>query len=204
MSATRAPLFARVLVGAGLAMTLVTAGFGVQSVREWRAERLGRSVREQRATFRNVAWFRAEFTGLVDRLLETLPADAKILVEPMATPEAANGRESGPPRWYLPLAHYAWPMRFYVRRPDWAATFFTYDQWVEHHFEVLDLDGGGPADPRAPGLVEEEERAIDERGIEWRLRIPAWPFEMQKLRLDRRVDGAWVEDPSFPLPEWGA
>lgn len=195
MTAARAPSFARLLVGASLALSLIPLGFGVQAVGEWREQRAGRSIREQRASFRNVAWFRTEFTDLADRLAEVVPADARVLVEPLAAPGGPRAAERGvpPPRWYLALAHYAWPLRVYVRQPEWAATFFTYERWLDHHLELLD-----------GGTAPEEERAIDELGIEWRLRIPAWPFEMGGLRLDRRIDGAWVEQPDFPRPEWGA
>lgn len=206
MDVPRAPLFARLLVGASLALTVITAGFGVHSVADWRANMQGRSVREQRASVSGVAWFRTEFTGLLDRLEEVLPPGARLLVEPAAGPAlAASGERLGsPPRWFLPLTHYAWPVRVYVRRPEQAVIFFTYESWLDHHFEVLDIDGGGPATPEAVRLAAEDERAIDEHGIEWRLRIPTWPFSMGGLRLDRRVDGAWVEQADFPRPEWGA
>jgi len=204
MTDARAPLIARLLVGASLASTVVTAAFGVRSVGEWWTERAGLPVREQRASFGNVAWFRPEFTALVDRLDAYLPADAAVLVEPTTAPGGPPAAERGipPPRWYLALAHYAWPRRFYVRRPALSAAFFNYDRWLDHHFEVLDLDDGGPRSPAAVAIAAEEERAVDARGIEWRLRIPVWPVDFAGVRLDRRVDGAWVEDPAFPLPEW--
>ena len=206
MNAPRAPLFARVLVGLSLALTLITAGHGVFSVGHWNTHNRGRSVREQRANVPGVAWYRTEFTELLDRLAETLPPEARLLVEPAAAPGVTlpPERVGSPPRWYLALTHYAWPVRVHVRRPELAVIFFTYEQWLDHHFDVLDLDGAGPATPAARAFAAEEERAIEALDIEWRLRIPAWPFTLSGLRLDRRVDGVWVEQEDFPRPEWGA
>ena len=203
MDAPRAPLFARLLVGASLALTVITAGFGVHSVGYWHAHMQGRSVREQRASVSGVAWFRTEFTGLLDRLEEVLPPEARLLVEPAADPGVLTpgARIGSPPRWFLPLTHYAWPVRVYVRRPEQAVIFFTYERWLDHHFEVLDIDGEGPRTPAAVRLAEEDERELRrvERQLAWRARFVEGP-----LMIVPASQPQYSFDPSRKAPLDGA
>ena len=190
MASPRPPLALRVLLGASLAMSVLTAGHALHYARAWAGRRGG----EPHASFPRVPWFRPEYTDVLARLRETLPADARVLVEPSTAPD--SDRTRFPTRWYLPLAHDLYPREIYVRRPDAACTFFTYREWLDHHFEVLDLDGSGSADVNAAAIAAEERRALLARDIRWRLRIP-WPFDPGSVALDRLEGEEWVEQESF-------
>ena len=179
-------------------MSVITAGHAVQYTRDWAANRAGHSAYEQRATFRRVPWLRAEFMDAVDRLERALPPDARILVEPTTAPDSE--RAGFPPRFYFYLGHALYPRQVFVRRPEDSSVFFRYRAWLDHHFEVLDLDGSGSAaepDPHAATIAAEEWRAIRERDIGWRLRVPVWPYDPETFALDRLEGGEWVEQEGF-------
>jgi hypothetical protein len=195
MAAPRPPLALRALLGASLALSVVTAGHALQYTREWAAERAGRSTFEQRATFRRVPWLQAEFMEAVERLERALPPDARVLIEPTTAPDSE--REGFPPRFYFYLAHALYPRQVFVRRPDASSAFFNFKEWLDHHFEVLDLDGSGGAAEDAAAIAAEEQRALRERGVGWRLRVPVWPYDPRTFALDRLEGGEWVEQEDF-------
>jgi hypothetical protein len=193
MAASRPPLLLRALIGASLAGGLFPAGFAVWSVRDWAAHWAGRPIGERRAAFAQVPWLRAPFPELAAFLRGTLPKGARVLVEPVIDPAVSERPALSPPRWHVFLAHYAYPVRFYVRAPELSCVGFRHEAWLDHHFEVLDLDGseGGPREERL-------EPALASRGIEWRLRIPVRGAGPELYALDRLVEGAWKP---VPLPE---
>ena len=200
MAVSRPPLLLRALIGASLACALAPAGFAVWSVRDWAARWAGHPMEERRADFRQVPWLRTPFPELAAFLRETVPAGAGVLIEPVIDPELDAEPALSPPRWHVFLNHYAYPLRFFVRAPALSCVGFRHEAWLDQHFEVLDLDGshGGPRDEAA-------ERALEELGIEWRLRMPVRGAGPELFGLDRRVpapDGgggaSWV---AVPLPE---
>jgi len=198
MAASRPPLVLRALIGASLACAVAPAGFAVWSLRDWAARWVGRSMEERREDFRQVPWLRYPFPELAAFLLETVPVGDGVLIEPVIDPAGTAGPGLSPPRWHVFLNHYAYPLRFYVRAPALSCVGFQHEAWLDHHFEVLDLDGsdGGPRD-------EEAERALAELGIEWRLRMPVRGAGPELFGLDHRElapDGraSWVP---VPLPE---
>lgn len=190
MAASRPPLFLRVLVGVSLAGAIAPAGFAFWSLRDWAANWAGRPLAERRAAYGQVPWLRAPFPELAAALRAALPADARVLVEPVTEPGASRTTSLSPPRWHVFLAHYVYPVRFYVRAPALACVGFHHEAWLDQHFEVLDLDGsqGGPRE-------SDLDRELAERGITWRLRMPVRGAGPELFGLDRREGGAWVEVP---------
>lgn len=195
MAASRPPLFLRVLIGASLAGALAPAGFALWSLRDWATSWAGRPLAERRAAYAQVPWLRAPFPELAAFLRAALPADAGVLIEPVSDPGASPRSALSPPRWHVFLTHHVYPVRFYVRAPALSCVGFHHEAWLDHHFEVLDLDaedsGGGP---RETGL----DPLLAERGITWRLRIPVRGAGPELFGLDRLENGAWVE---VPIPE---
>jgi len=191
----RAPLALRALLAASLSLTVITAGHAVRYTREWAAKRAGHSAEEQRAMIRGVPWFHPLFLDAVHRLERTLPLDARVLVEPSTAPD--SDRSAIPPRFYFHLAHALYPRQIFVRQPRMSGVFYNYPAWLDHHFEVLDLDGSGTAAEDAAAIAEEERRAIRERKIGWRLRVPVWPYDPDAFALDRLEGDEWVELEDF-------
>ncbi len=191
MASPRPPLVLRLLIGASLACAVLPAGFGAWSLRDWAGRWIGEPMEGRRADFRQVPWLREPFPGLARFLVETLPPDARVLVEPVTEPGAPQLQALAPPRWHVFLTHYAYPVRLYVRAPALSCVGFNHGAWLDHHFEVLDLDGssGGPvADP-------EFDAALERAGIAWRLRMPVLGAGPELFGLDRREGDRWVEVP---------
>jgi hypothetical protein len=177
MDVHRPPLAFCVLLGASLALSAITAGYAARYTRDWSAL-MRRPVEEQRRAFGGVPYFRESFVELVSKLKEAIPPGAGVLVEPIAQ----RGTPTGP-RWHVFLAHYAYPLELYVRRPVLSCVGFNYRAWIDHHLDHPELDAA-------------ERAALDERGVEWRLRMPVgWPLDESQPVLERRVDGAWVAVP---------
>lgn len=177
MAAHRPPLAFRVLLGASLALSVITAAYAARFTREWSAlSKL--PVEEQRRAFGGVPYFSEPFVELVAKLKASVPPDEGILVEPLAEPGDPTG-----PRWHVFLAHYAHPHRFYVRRPELGCVGFNQRAWLDHHLEHPELDAA-------------ERAGLDERGVRWRLRIPVgWPLDASTPTLERRADQGWVAVP---------
>lgn len=170
------PLLA--LVAVSTALSILPAGFAVHYTAGWWHVRRGKDVAAQRETLLGVTWFKGPFVDFVDRLVRTVPPDARVLVVPSRV-ETRKGRA----RWHLYLNHYAYPLRFYTKQPAWASgTLVDYPRWLSHH-------------TRQPSLSVrlDEERAIAERDIEWTLELPVTlRFRADEAVLKRRTDdGAW-------------
>ncbi len=185
MPAAAPPRPLRVLIGASLALTLLTAAFAAHYTAGWRDVRAGRPIVEQRVSLRGVPWFKRPFLRFVEQLRRTVPPNARVLVEPSRV--ESPGADS---RWYLFLNYYAYPIELYVQRPELASgTLVDFPRWLEHH-----AGRGG-----ALGL--DATLAAQERGIEWRLLLPVTPwFDPADVTLLRREGGRWVPHELAPWP----
>jgi hypothetical protein len=177
MAAGRPPILFRVLLGASLALAAIPAGYGVRFAREW-SQRSGLTLEEQRRSLGGIPYFRASFVDFAARLKQVIPPGEGVLVEPVPIRGAPTG-----PRWHLFLQHYAHPIEVYVRRPELGCVGFNYRAFVDYHLEHPELD-------------DAERAALAERGVTWRLWIPVrWTLDGSAPRLERLVDGSWVEHP---------
>ena len=188
----------RLSIGASLLCGLVPAGFAVWSVRDWASRGRELTMVERRRDYAQVPWLRPPFPELVTFLDQALQGqqEARVLVEPVIEPGVEATSSLSPPRWHVFLTHYAYPARFYVRAPALSCVGFNHGAWLDHHFEVLDLDG---SDSEAAALRDDATaEELDRHGIGWRLRIPVRGASPSLFGLDRRVGGEWVP---VPLPE---
>lgn len=194
----RAPLLLRILLGLCLAMAVFPVGFAVQYTRVWWRERAGKSIEEQRGLYRSTPWFQPYFQEFTRYLASIVPEGDGVLLTPNELREP-----SGKARWFLFLNYYCYPRRFYVRQPKLASgTLVDYPRWLEHHFEVLDLDEDRVESleelMRQRAIEEEEAAAIAERDIRWELRYAVnRGFNPEKLELLHLREGEWVR---VPLP----
>lgn len=184
MPGPKPPLLLRLLLVASLAMCSLTLAYGFHYTKGWSQARRGKSTVEQRLSLEGVPWFKRPFLEFVERLKMTVPPGAKVLVEPsyMNTP-------LGRSRWFLFLNYYAYPLEFYVRRPKAASgTLVDYQEWVRYNWQVT----ARPDHKRMGGMMDEL-LEIEDRGIEWKLRIPFENFfPIKQVELFRLVDGEWV------------
>lgn len=167
-------------------MAILPMAFALHYTARWNDERRGQDLAAQRASLTGVTWFKRSFVHTMARLERIIPPGERVLLEPtrVATP-------SGQARWHLFLNHYAYPIRFYTQRSDWASgTLVDYPRWLAHHVEV---------DPRQLSLSERIEReqellaAIEERDIRWLLRYPVTrAFMPGEVELYRREGERWV------------
>ena len=183
MPGPKPPLLLRLLLLASLAMCSLTLAFGFQYTKGWWEVRRGRGIAEQRTSLTGVTWFKRPFVEFVERLKMTVPPDAKVLVEPtyMNTP-------AGRARWFLFLNYYAYPLEFYVRLPKAASgTLVDYQEWVRYNWQVTTRP-----EKQWQGAMMDELLEIEDRGIEWKLRIPFENFfPIKQVELFRLVDGEW-------------
>lgn len=183
----RPPLPLLALLGASLSMAVLTAGHAREYVKSWSRQRAGKTIAEQRATLGRrpgmptsiVPWFDPAFVEFVDDLRATLPPDARVLVEPEPG-EIAD--ESGRGRWFLYLNYFAYPLRFYVRKPAFAGgTLVDYGKWLAHHLKQKDVV-----------RLLDEEVAIEERGIDHKLVFGVTrDFARDTVKLFRRDGTEW-------------
>jgi hypothetical protein len=181
------PLLLLGLLVASLAMSVLTVGHARDYVKSWNRVRRGKSALEQRLTLGRrqgwptavVPWFDRSFLDFAERLKKTVPADARILVEP---DPAALQDDSGRARWFMYLNYAAYPLRFYVRKPAYAGgTLVDYGRWLQHHVKA-----------RGMRFKLDEQIELDERDIRWKVVFPVTTdFERDGTRLYRLEAGEW-------------
>jgi hypothetical protein len=187
----------------GVVLTLATFGFSLRYLGEWRAERADRSILEQRLTLIGVPFFKPAFVEFVERAKQTIPEDARLLIEPRPV-QTDDGRIvwdqggsvtettlSGQARWFLYLNYYLYPRQVYVRRPELASgTLVDYPRWLDHHFQE-----------RSAEVLDEEAAAIEAHEIDWRMSYPTTRrFQTREVELSRRTDDGWEPVELGPLP----
>lgn len=162
----------------GLVGCVLTAGFAYRYTVIWERERAGHDIREQRATITDAPWFREGFTLVVERLREVFPPGTRLFLDPTRFDKGDNQKA----RFFLYLTYYAHPVEIYVRKPELASgTLVDYPRWNDYHRANINR------------LSIDEAHAIEELGIEWKLRMPfAWEFFSNEVYLERLVDGEWV------------
>lgn len=186
--ARRPPLPLLVLLIASMSMALLTAGHARDYIRSWSRVRAGKSILEQRLSMGRrqgwptaiVPWFDRSFVAFAEQLKNTVPPDAKILVEP--NPGAISD-SSGRARWFMYLNYLAYPLRLYVRQPAWAGgTLVDYGKWLDHHRRAA---------RRRYSLDEQIE--IDDRGIDWKIVFAVTrDFSRKGTQLfQRNAGGGW-------------
>lgn len=197
----RAPRPVHVALVVALLFSIPPAGFAVQYVRTYAAERAGRSIEGQMHAMRGVPWFKPEYRGFVRRLSQRLPEDAALLVEPSGQPDPNPG---GRTRWFLYLSNDLFPRRVFVHDAKHASgTLVDYPEWIRTNLIELDTAGTGAGGFAADILREERapalEAALDARGVRWKLTYPiSTRFRVSELALYERVrvEGSpaeWVE-----------
>jgi len=190
----------RLLLPLVIAFTLFPLGFAGLYTRTYFADRAGKNLDAQRASLKGVPWFKPEYRVLVKRLKKRLGPDAALFVEPEKIAEDEKN-PGGRTRWFLYLANDLYPTRVYVRAPKLASgTLVDYPEWMDLHFEDLDVDGSGMGFTRIlkrDRLRQEHNAAIDARGLRWKLTYPiAQHFRLADLHLyerDDAVEGGWRE-----------
>ena len=192
MPAPPPPRLLRWLLWASLGMSLFPALFGVRYVESWSKVRRGRSVQEQRMSLLGVRWFKRNFFAMCERMRNTLPPDAVLLVEPTEVMDA-NGAilTSGEARWFLALNYYLYPIRVVVAQPALASgTLVDYPRWLEHY--ALERE--------QPAVLEREQAAVRERSIEWKLTYPhSVRLQPRRMHLFHWQDEQWVWHDIEPL-----
>ncbi len=184
------------LVAACALFAVVTGAYALRYVGEWRAGRTEQRIKQQ--PYRSPG-----FQLVVEGLRATIPSDAKVLLEPVAL-DASGATPAW--RWHLFLNEALAPIRCYVRQPARASgTLVDYPLWLRHHFPSLRLpefQGQREREHQADTLSREElaqaeARALEERGIEWRLRYPqqagalSTKGALASLELARRSGNEW-------------
>jgi hypothetical protein len=187
---------ARALVVACALFAVVTGAYAARYVGEWRAGRTEARIRQQ--PYRSPG-----FQLVVEGLRATIPPDASLLLEPVAL-DASGATPAW--RWHLFLNEALAPIRCYVRQPARASgTLVDYPLWLRHHFPSMRLpefEGQRERTQDADALsgaelAHAEERALEERGIEWRLRYPqqagalSTKGALASLELARRAGDEW-------------
>lgn len=194
--AKRPPLPLFVLLLASFSMCVLTAGHARDYTKSWNRVRRGKTILEQRLTLGRrvgwptaiVPWFDRTFLEFAERLKHTVPADARILIEPES---GAILDDSGRARWFMYLNYAAYPLTFYVRQPQNAGgTLVDYGKWLAHH-----------AKGKRKGQWLDEELAIADREIDWKITFPVTrDFQRDDTILYKRERGAWVPVPLARVP----
>ena len=172
-------------------MSVLTAGHARDYTRSWDRVRRGKTNLEQRLTLGRragwptavVPWFDRSFLVFAENLKATIPADAKILIEP-ETGEIYD--ETGRARWFMYLNYVVYPLKCYVKQPKKASgTLPDYALWLRHYRKK----------PNANRALNEN-LAIANRGIDWRLTFAVTrDFESESAKLYRREGGGWTQVP---------
>jgi hypothetical protein len=196
LPARRPPLLLLILLIASLSMSVLTAGHARDYTKSWNRVRSGKTILEQRLTLGRragwptaiVPWFDRAFLVFADRLINTVPADANILIEPTST-EIHD--DSGRARWFMYLNYAAYPLKFYVRAPQNAGgTLVDYVKWLGLHKKG-----------KRTGHWLDEQLAIADREIDWKVKFAVTrDFAPESIKLLRREGGNWVEVPLATEP----
>jgi hypothetical protein len=193
----------RLLFALSIGMSVLALGFAAQNTLELASGATRHDV-ESRALRLQPA-----FQQLCANLRAALPADAAVLLEPSRLDRSGASPQS---RWHLSLNYELAPIRCYTREPAAASgTLVDWPRWVERHFPGAVFE---PEDALAPIPDAEFERALEQRGIRWRITYPQSALlALDEVRLWRRESGMWkalpvaqaaVPEPARPLRSLGA
>ncbi len=165
------------LLLASLALTAPALGFVGRYSKGYLDVRAGKSAIEQRLTMLGPAPFKRNFLEFCEAVKQTVPEGERILVEPHRV-LTTEGRA----RWYLYMNLELHPRQVFVRSPELASgTLVDYPRWLKESVRPL-------------GVVEsiEMNNAVDELGINWRIRYSAArQFRRGSAYLERRAEGRW-------------
>lgn len=180
----RASRFGLGLLIASLVLVAPALGFVGRYSKGYFDVRAGKTAIEQRLTMLGPAPFKRNFLEFCAAVSQVVPAGDRILVEPHRV-LTTEGRA----RWYLYMNLELHPRQVFVRSPELASgTLVDYPRWLKESVRPL-------------GVVEsiEMNNAIDELGIDWRIRYSAAKqFRRGSAYLERRAEGRWER---VELPE---
>lgn len=203
MLVERARTLLRILFALSIGMSVLALGYAVQNAGDLVGGAARRDVQARAPRLQQ------GFQRLCADLRATLPADAGVLLEPTRLESTGLSPQS---RWHLPLNYELAPIRCYTREPAAASgTLVDWPRWVERHFPGAVFP---PELALAPIPDDELERALEQRGIRWRITYPqAALLALDEVRLWRRESGLWkpvaitrapTQQPAQPLRSLGA
>lgn len=168
------PRFFVFLIGAGVVSALLPFANMGHEVGRWWNSRAELTEAEQYRTYQT-PWTNAPFIRFVDRIRESVPADAGVLLTPVGGDERL-----GRVRWHVFLNEAIYPRQAFVRRPSMASgTAMSFAPWVDYHTTLALVEPTAVFQPAVPfdislfGEFPEEasvQEALVERAVEWEIR----------------------------------